>query len=579
MIVEPTFQLHTWLQENPGAGLYFVGIGGCGMNGLAHLALDAGYRVAGSDLSSKLGMDALKARGAEIAIGHSTDHLESFNPGLLVLSSAIPKDNPQYENARYHNLPIVHRAALLGALTSHSQSLCVAGMHGKTTTSSLLAYALQSLKAPMSHAIGGRVEQLISHGNYIGPVSHDLTDATERPYMVVETDESDGSLLQFQPDHAICLNVDQEHMDYYQSMDEVVRFFGQFANQVKGQSIYCIDDVRLRKLFMGRERAISYGFSTEAAFQIQSYQAATRLRPYHSFELKRGRLSLGAFEISLCGPENVLNSTAVIALLLELGFEVDDIRLAIRDFKGADRRQQKVFESEDHVVMDDYGHHPTEIKSTLRSIKPLVSGRLLVAFQPHRYTRTASLMPEFLHCFMDADRLWLTDIYAAHESPMPGVSSEAMVGELQDLGVDAVLHSDVESLPEVIQAELKTGDWVLFMGAGTITASAWKMAEVLKEKQTMHLEPIANTLQERLSESSVVKANEPLGPKTTLKVGGNADYFVQPASREDLSKVLGWASELELPITMLGRGSNLLILEGGIRGVVISLAHPHFSTI
>lgn len=465
MIVESSFQLTDWLKENPGAHLYFVGIGGCGMNGLAHLALDAGFQVAGSDLQAKPALEALKARGAEVSIGHSKRHMESFKPELIVLSSAIPDDNPQFESARSSNLPIVHRAALLGALTRHSRSLCVAGMHGKTTTSSLLAFALQFMKAPMSHAIGGNVAQLVRRGKHIGPAEPASIKLEDKPYMVVETDESDGSLLQFEPDHAICLNIDHEHMDYYGSMSEVVRVFEQFSNQVKGNNIFCIDDLRLRSIFRARKGGISYGFSHDAVFQIQSHQSASSLRPYHTFELKRGRQSLGSFEISLCGKENVLNATAVVALLFELGFNLEAIRLAIKNFKGADRRQQKVFEGKHHVVIDDYGHHPTEIKSTLQSIKPLVPGRLLVAFQPHRFTRTASLMTEFLQCFEHADQLWLTEIYAAHENPLPGVSSQTMVEDLKERGVHAAFHAHLDTLPMTIQQELQEGDWVVFLGA------------------------------------------------------------------------------------------------------------------
>ena len=579
MMIESPFQLDHWLQENPGAKLYFVGIGGCGMNGLAHLALDAGYRVAGSDLHAKTCLEDLKLRGANIAIGHPPEHLETSEPELMILSSAIPEDNPQYERARLNQLPIVHRAALLGALTRRSQSLCVAGMHGKTTTSSLLAFALQNLNAPMSHAIGGRVAQLVRQGNHIAPLHP--TDASQvgKPFMVIETDESDGSLLQFEPDHAICLNIDQEHMDYFGSMDEVVRVFGQFGEQVKGFRVYCMDDSRLRELFMGRERAISYGFSPEAVYQIESHQPASQGRSYHTFRLKRGRQSLGEFQISLFGVENVLNATAVIALLLELEFELEAVRAAIKNFKGADRRQQRVFESVENVVIDDYGHHPTEIQSTLNSIRPLVPGRLLVAFQPHRYSRTASLMPEFLQCFDTADKIWLTDIYAAHEDPLPGVSGQSMVEQLQSRGMMSTFHSELNTLPKIIQNELKPGDWVVFFGAGTITSAAWNLADILKQQETMDAVPQEASLRARLTQSAVLKVNEPLGPKTTLKVGGIADFFVQPATRKDLTEILSWASQNSLPVTMLGRGSNLLIREGGIRGVVISLAHPGFSEV
>jgi UDP-N-acetylmuramate--L-alanine ligase/UDP-N-acetylenolpyruvoylglucosamine reductase len=579
MITESPFALNDWLKEHPGAGLYFVGIGGCGMSGLAHLAVDAGFRVAGSDLSHKEYLESLKGRGVAIELGHSVDHLEGFKPDLLVVSSAIPESNPQFEAARQWNVPMVHRAALLGALSRTKRSLCVAGMHGKTTTSGLLAYALQNLNAPMSHAIGGRVPQLVRHGNHIAPVSLSAQSEGIPPYMVVETDESDGSLLEFEPDHAICLNIDREHMDYYGSIDDIVQVFERFRDRVRGKTLYCVDDARLREVFMGHEQAVSFGFSPLAVYQIENHQPASHLNPYHRFSLRHGRRSHDDFEISIHGRDNVSNAAAVVVMLLELGYAVGDIRYAIRDFRGVDRRQQVLFQDTDHTVIDDYGHHPTEIASTLSSLRSRAEGRLLVAFEPHRYSRTASLMDEFGKCFKQADRLWLLDIYAAHENPLPGVSSESLAHQLAKQGVPVVHHSDASTLPAAIRSELNPGDWVVFLGAGTITRSAQAFADILKGEHHMDLNNLSQSLSRCLSQVSTIKTNELLGPKTTLKVGGPADMFVVPGHCDDLAATLKWAKAHHVPLTLLGRGSNLLIKDKGIRGLVVSLSHETFSEI
>lgn len=579
MIAESPCALNEWLREHPGAGLYFVGIGGCGMSGLAHLALDAGFRVGGSDLNHKDYLESLRGRGVAIELGHTVDHLEGFKPDLLVVSSAIPDGNPQFEAARQCNIPMVHRAALLGAMSRSKRSLCVAGMHGKTTTSGLLAYALQNLNVPMSHAIGGQVPQLVRRGNHIAPVPRSSPPEGIPPYMVVETDESDGSLLQFEPDHAICLNIDLEHMDYYRSIEDIVQVFEQFRDRVRGTTLYCVDDVRLRDVFIGHEKAISFGFSPLAVYQIENHRPASHSNPYPRFSLRHGRLSHDDFEISIHGRDNVSNAAAVVVMLLELGYAVDDIRYAIRDFRGVDRRQQVLFQDPNYTVIDDYGHHPTEIASTLGSLRSRVEGRLLVAFQPHRYTRTASLMAEFEKCFNEADRLWLLDIYAAHEKPLPGVSSESLTHQLAKQGVPVVHHADESTLPEAIRSDLNPGDWVVFLGAGTITKAAQAFADMLKGENHMDLNYLSQSLTRCLSQATTVKINESLGPKTTLKVGGPADLFVVPGHSDDLSATLKWAKAHPLPLTLLGRGSNLLIKDKGIRGLVISLSHEFFSHI
>ena len=371
-----------------GSVVYLLGAGGCGMSGLGHLLLDLGHAVAGSDLSLNEEIRQLRARGATIHLGHKAEQLRAARPVLMVYSSAIRANNPELQAARELNLPIVRRAFLLAGLVQRQCGICVAGMHGKTTTSALLSFALEQLQTQPSYAIGAPVLQLERHARFT-PHS-----ALRTPHFVVEADESDGTLREFRSEHAIVLNVDAEHLDHYASLEAVCREFRAFAENTRGLLVFCADDARLAELFAQRPGAISYGFHPLAAYRIETKAEpaptpAGNRQPVTRFEIWHNGQRLGEFTTSLLGDKNVSNCAAVIALLHRLGFQPLDIAKGIALFRGTARRQQELFSDARFRLFDDYGHHPNEVAATLKALKSLGSRRLLVAFQPHRYTHTA----------------------------------------------------------------------------------------------------------------------------------------------------------------------------------------------
>jgi len=679
MVPLTTDQVSTLLESAPaGSTAYLVGIGGCGMSGLAHLLLDFGWRVAGSDLVAGDETRELRERGATIHLGHQAEQLIAARSALVIYSSAIRLDNPELQAAEQRQIPIVRRAVLLAALVNRQRGICVAGMHGKTTTSALLAFALENLSANPSYAVGALVPQLRRHARLSPP------SGAEAGFFIAEADESDGTLSEFRPQHAIVLNVDAEHLDYYANLDAICREFAIFAQQTRDTMVFCADDVRLAELFARKPGAISYGFHPLANYRLvipgrvrlppnpdqsggkvgsagaspSHDSAVSRLAPRASFEVWHAGQKLGDFTLRLIGEKNISNAGAVIALLHRLGYASGAIARAIADFTGAARRQQELFSDARFRVFDDYGHHPAEIEATLKAFKSLGARRLLVAFQPHRYTRTQALMSEFATCFGQADLLWVADIYAASEPEIPGVTSARLVeairagqSEMTDdvrphpgplpqererdgrFGLNVApsprsMRSGSEELPQqfdvttgpqaaefspspggegrgeggpkehptsqrqpveyiptlsalrrAVRAVMLSGDVVVFLGAGDITKAAHELAAELREEAVSSNEQTLAALTACLSPESIVRRDEPLAKRTTLRVGGKADYYVEPASEEDLSRVLKFCAERQLKFTMLGRGSNLLIKDGGIRSVVICLCHPNFSRL
>lgn len=392
-------------------------------------------------------------------------------------------------------------------------------------------------------------------------------------WFVVEADESDGTLREFQPEYAVILNVDEEHLDYYANFEAICDEFQRFAEQTTGELIYCADDPQLVAQFARRPNAVSYGFNPLAQYRIESLASGDASRS--AFEIWQGEACLGAFAIQLLGEKNISNAAAAITLLHRLDFAAADIARVIAPFRGAARRQQELFHDERFRVFDDYGHHPCEIGATLRALKGLPGRRLLVAFQPHRFTRTQQLLGQFATCFAGADQLWVTEVYAASEAEIPGVNGVALTTAIREF--QAVEYVAVPAqLPAAIRAALQPGDLVLFLGAGDITLAAHQLADQLRTEQS---EQLRRELVARLSPAAVVRCDEPLAKRTTLRVGGRADFYVEPASEADLAGVLQFCAARKIPFVMLGRGSNLLIRDGGIRGVVICLAHPQFRQV
>ena len=577
--------------DKPQLSVYFVGIGGCGMSGLAHMMLDRGCAVAGSDLVSSSETEKLSARGAVVHLGHAASQLQAAKPDLVVYTPAIRRDNPEVLAASQLGVPIIRRAVLLAALLNTRRGICVAGMHGKTTTSALLAFAMERLVPETGYAIGAAVPQLARSARMGGCDAivairkRDVESTGGSPkaanWFVAETDESDGTLSLFTPEHAVVLNVDEEHLDYYANLEAICADFDSFASRTTGSVVYCADDPNLVRMLASRERTLSYGFNPSAHYRIEwpSHSAAQSEAEGATFEIFFRGESLGQFRTRLLGEKNVSNAAGAVALLHNLGHGPSEIARAIEPFAGAARRQQFLFNEGGIRVVDDYGHHPQEIGATLRALGNTGCQRMLVAFQPHRYTRTRALLGQFAKCFASAEKLWIAEVYAASEDEIPGATSDALATEVRatDLKVECV--GRVEELVEPMLAEVQTGDLVVFMGAGDITKVAHLFACRLEQNRINMKADFYDQLRTALSPDSLLRRDEPMARRTTLRVGGPADFFVEPASEAELKRVLELCKSWGVAWRLLGRGSNMLVRDGGFNGVIVSLGHAHFSRI
>ena len=569
------------------------------MSGLGHLLLDLGFTVTGSDLLVNEEIRQLQGRGARIHSTHAAEQIERETK-LVIYTSAVREDHVELRAAATVGIPVARRAVVLAALMHRQRGVCVAGMHGKTTTAALLAFALAELGAHPSYAVGALVPQLTPHARFSTILSPQIGELDR--LFIIEADESDGTLSQFQPEHAIVLNVDAEHLDFYAGIDAIIAEFRRFAEQTRGHLVFCADDPRLAELFARNPRAISYGRHPLASYRIELEPNAKGIsnKPgsggLSQFQLWHKGEFLGSFHTELLGEQNISNATAVVAMLHQLGYSPGRIAQSIAPFRGAARRQQEVHRDARCRVFEDYGHHPNEIRATLRALKSIGAKRLLVAFQPHRFTRTQHLWKEFARCFGDADLLWLADLYPASEPEIPGINSGFLASAIRGEGqaVEAVVS--LSHLGEVIRSAIEPGDVVLFLGAGDITRAAHQLADELRfaeppradvEARIAFNPTLAAAMEPelyaqfaaRLSPESVLRRGEPLARRTTLRVGGTADFYSEPASEKDLAEILRFCASQTMPVFILGRGSNLLIKDGGIRGMVICLAQPHFSEV
>lgn len=582
----------------PGAAVHLIGAGGCGMSGLGHLLLDLGFRVNGSDLLPGEEVRQLQARGARIYTGHAASHVQGTT-ALVVYSPAVHGDNPELQAARDGNIPAVRRAVLLAALLHRQRGICVAGMHGKTTTSAWLAFAMNELAASPSYAVGALVPQLVPHAR-MQLEAPQAQPGSIQAFFVIEADESDGTLGLFHPEHAIVLNVDADHLDHFAGIDAILEDFRSFGEQTRGRLIFCADDPRLAELYARNPRAVSYGRHPLAVYRTELLSpCGPEPAGCGRFEVWHQGARLGVFRTELLGEQNISNATAAIALLHQLGYNPDAIAPAMARFRGAARRQQELYHDARCRLFEDYGHHPNEIRATLRALKSTGAKRLLVAFQPHRYTRTQHLWKEFATCFAGADRLWLAEVYPASEPEIPGINSGFLAGAIRAQGqpVEGVLS--LAHLGDAILESIEPGDVIVFLGAGDITRAAHELAGRLRSglpdasgsvpnpcatSSTFNALPAMNAelyaqLAQCLSPATVLRRDESLARRTTLRVGGTADLYAEPASEADLAAILRFCRSAAVPVFILGRGSNLLIRDGGIRGLVLSLAHAHFGEI
>ena len=453
--------------------IHFVGVGGIGMSGIAELLLNIGYKVSGSDLHKSAITANLAALGGVIYQGHQGQWVNGAD--VVVTSSAIGPNNPEVVAAREANIPVIQRAEMLAELMRLKKfGIAIAGSHGKTSTTSMVSWVLSQAGLDPTIVVGGKVDSLGGNAKL---------GAGE--FMVAEADESDGSFLKLSPVLEVVTNIDLEHLDYYRDIEHIKSVFMEFIDKIPfyGAVILCLDDANIADLLPEiRKRKITYGLTAQAdvhAEQLVATGGRTR------FMVRRGEAQLGEIDLSLPGRHNVYNALAVVCVGLELEIPFTIIARALGCFEGVQRRMQLKGDARGITIMDDYGHHPTEIRATLAAIKEAwPDKRLVVLFQPHRYSRTEALYKEFLTAFHQADFLVMTDIYAASESPIAGLSSETLLLDIKQHGQRHTLFvPSVEELAMALLPLLVAEDLVLTLGAGNIVRAGEELLDLLRKQK------------------------------------------------------------------------------------------------
>ena len=436
--------------------IHFVGIGGIGMSGIAEVLLNLGYGISGSDVQSSDTSKRLQRLGAVVAVGHAAENIG--NADVVVTSTAVKQDNPEVVEAHRKNIPVIPRAEMLAELLKMKFSVAVSGSHGKTTTTSMVSTLLAEGGLDPTMVIGGKLASIGSNAR--------LGDGD---IIVAEADESDGSFLKLSPTIAVITNIDREHLDYYPGIAEIKDAFLKFANIVPfyGCTVICADNEHVREIAGAiKRRVITYGIEQQADYRASNIRFLQAKTIYH---LSYRGENLGDTELVVPGLFNVYNSMAATAVGRELGLDMETIRKGFHAFSGVQRRLEIKGQVGGITVVDDYGHHPTEIMATLAAARQMWKGRLVVVFQPHRFTRTKALFDEFTRAFGDADVLVLNDIYPASEAPIPGINSAALWAAIKEGG-----HAHVEYIGqpkptvEFLKATARPGDTVITLGAGSV---------------------------------------------------------------------------------------------------------------
>ena len=459
--------------------IHFVGIGGIGMSGIAEVLLNLGYKVSGSDLKNSAVTQRLASLGATTFEGHRAENIAGVE--VVVTSSAIAKENPEVAEAHKLHIPVIQRAEMLAELMRLKYGIAIAGMHGKTTTTSMVAAVLAGGGLDPTVVVGGRVDAMGSNAR-LG----------KSQYLVAEADESDRSFLKLSPILSVVTNIDREHMDCYRNMRDVKKTFLEFMDRVPfyGMIVACNDDALLRRLLPeAQRRIVTYGTKRGSDFLIKiasseksqnphfwqktpemGHPTSSDSRPLSCFSVRFHEQDLGEFTLHVPGVHNVLNATAAIAVGIGLEVPVDAVRSALNQFRGVDRRFQLRGRAAGVSVIDDYGHHPTEIKATLAAARQCGFGKVHVIFQPHRYTRTRDLMDAFTTAFGDADSLFVLDIYAASEKPIEGISGEGLAQKIREKSGQNVeyVRSFVDAVSRATDIA-REGDMILTLGAGSVS--------------------------------------------------------------------------------------------------------------
>jgi len=449
---------------------HLIGIGGIGMSGIAQLLLKSGEKVSGSDLKESRITEELKNLGAQVFIGHNSGNISGATS--VIYSTAIKEDNPEIVEAKRQGIALLKRAQALAELMQDKIVITVTGSHGKTTTASLASYLLLEAGFLPTVAIGGILRNIDTNA-YLG----------EGRFFVAEADESDGSFLYYRPKYSIITNIDREHLDYYKEFEKELDTFREFINRTRedGCVFCCADDLNLKRILADyKNRYVLFGLKDSADIyprNIQMEGLACRFDCFYKNKL------IDRFHLALGGRHNISNALSVIALGLELGIDAEVIKKTLNNYKGAKRRLEIKFNAQGLLIIDDYAHHPTQIKASLEAVKNLNRERIIAVFQPHRYTRTKLLLDEFGLCFDLADYLILTDIYAASEPPIEGITARCIYDKIKESSPFKEIHFlPKEEILTHVLGILKPGDIVIFLGAGDIAKISDELAERLNKR-------------------------------------------------------------------------------------------------
>ncbi len=529
--------------------IHLIGVAGSGMSGLAGLLLALGHRVSGSDKVDSAETKRLQGEGLSFYCPHEAHLVRDAE--IVIYSSAVKAGNPAYDEAVRLGKVILRRAEALAGIMSKKRGIIVAGMHGKTTTSSMAAHVLRAGGLQPCHYVGAEIPILGTNAHW----------DKKGQYFVAEGDESDGTVALFTPEHTIVLNIEEEHLDYYADLAAIETVFRRLLDQTAGRFVYCIDDANTRRLCAGRAEGVSYGAAPAAEYRFSLLGTAN----FQSrFEVHRQGKRLGSATLNVPGRHNVSNATSVVALACELGIDFATIAEALASFRGASRRFEFKHRGPAYAVVDDYGHHPSEVRATVETARAGFPGRIVTVFQPHRYTRTQALSQQFGQAFDQADRVIVTGIYAASEPEIPGVSGRLIVDAIDARTPGkAVYEPDFGRLATRAGTLLQPGDLLLTLGAGNVHEVARQLV-----RDIVTLEEIQALVQGE-GEASMY---EPMSAHTTLRVGGPARFWVEPSTHGAFARLVAFAHERRLPVFVVGRGSNLLVRDGGIDALVI---HPN----
>ncbi len=527
--------------------VHLVGVAGSGMSGLALLLMGMGHRVSGSDKVTTAETERMQGLGLRFSSPHTAEAVEGAE--VVVYSSAIRPDNPALAAAREKGIRLMRRAECLGAILHTKKGIIVSGTHGKTTTSAMIGYALREAGLQPSHYVGAEIPVLGQNARW----------SDDGEWMVAEGDESDGTLALYRPACSIVLNIEAEHLDHYRDLDEIKEVFRTLLSQTTGLVVYCREDEGATSVCGDHPGAVSYGWSDAdyTAREIRELRGGTMFSVFHGGE------KLGEVELAIPGRHNVLNALAAIATCDRLGADFLLVSRSLNSFAGARRRFETKYLSKRLRVVDDYGHHPTEIAATLQTARQLEPDRVVVLFQPHRFTRTRALAEEFGEVLSKAHEVFVCDVYPASERPIPGISGETVVEAVKRHGGQAVSVPDLATAHHRVGNALDDGDLLITLGAGNVHEAGTRIAR--DQKVVEELRGLVD------GEAMEVRLYEPMRRHTTMLVGGPAQFWIEPRTFEAFGEAVNYCRERGIAVRVVGRGSNLLVRDGGIRGAVI---HP-----